>query len=133
MKTTVYEDHWQGTSSKDIEYTTSDPALVEASISRLDGKSRTSVSMSRGEDMLCIGGGNDGRYMAYFAHNIDEALFNLIDPSAPEGGPELTIVTGGQAATCRPSSCLSLSIVTIAAVHFAETGERSPELQWIEG
>lgn len=133
MTTTVYEDFWQGSSSTDTEYETNDPMRVAQSILRLDGKVRTSVSMSQGEDMLCIGGGNDGRYMAYFAHNIDEQLFNLVNPSAPALGPELKIVTGGQVGTFAPQACLDLATVTAAAEHFVRTGQRSPDLHWVEG
>jgi len=133
MKTTICEDSWQGAGLTEAESTISDPAMAVASIARLDGDSRTMVSLSRGDAMLCIGGGNDARYVAYFALNIDEVLFTLVDPVAPEKGPEMEVVAGGQAGTCPPRMCVALETVTKAATHFVETGERSPALHWVEG
>ncbi len=133
METKVYEDEWHGTSSRDIEYTTSDPRRVAESIDKLDGQVKTSVSLARGDDMLCIGGGNDGRYMAYFAHNIDEQLFNLVNADVKASGDEVKIVTGGQAGLFSQRASLDKKSVVEAASHFVATGEMAPHLAWDKG
>jgi len=118
MKTTVCKDSWQGAGLTEAESTIAGPASAVASIDRHDGDSRPMVSLSRGDDMLCIGGGNDGRYAAYVAHNIDEVLSTRVDPVAPKKGPEMEVVAGGQAGSRPPRRCVALETVTKAETHF---------------
>ena len=73
-------------------------------IDRKAGRSRedAGVLVVRGDDVPCIVGGNDGRYVAYFAHDVDRQLFNLVDATSDAAETVLKVVTGA-----RPDSFLA--------------------------
>lgn len=131
MKATkVYEDHWRGTTSDAVQYETNDPAAGVKAVDSLDGKVKTMVTFEHDRTMLSISGGNDGRYMAFFAVNVDEELFNLVNGGIASGPANLEIVTGGQHGLVSARACLNLKAVEQAAAYFIETGTMNPKLDW---
>ena len=125
METTrVYKDCWHGVTSEDIQYETTDPDATVKAVERLNGKTKTTASFEHAHTLLSIGGGNEGRYMAFFAKNVDEELFNLVNPHIVSGPANLKIVTGGQAGLFSKRACLDIKTVEQAATYVVATGER---------
>ncbi len=126
----VSVDHRVGVEDLGTEYETNDVKRVVDDVNRLDGAARTIVAIQRGNVSLTIGGGNDGRYVAFVAVNQDEEFFNLVNRDVPEGKDEVQVVTGGQAGLFSRRACLEKSTVIEAASHFAETGAMNRTLCW---
>ena len=82
--------------------------------------------------MLSIGGGNEGRYVADVAVNIDEEFYNLVDPGRRED-ETLRVVVGGQAGAYPARQCVDLDSVLEAGRCFAEGGKLSDSLSWKKG
>ena len=133
MDTKVVEDEWRGDSSHDTEYTTSEPLRVASSIIKLDGRVKTAIVLGRGENVFCVGGGNEGRYIAFFACYPLNQLFNLVNANAETSGPMVTVIAGGQGSLFPHSACLDRPSVIQAATHFVMTGEMAPTLSWERG
>jgi hypothetical protein len=73
METTrVYEDCWHGVTSEELQYETTDPDAAVKAVERLNGKTKTTARFEHAHTLLSIGGGNEGRYMAFFAKNVTE-------------------------------------------------------------
>lgn len=127
----VSEDRRVGVRDEGIEYDTSDMARALDAISNLNGRQRTVVSLQKGHLVLTVGGGDDGRYIAFLAVNEDEQFFNLVDREA-DGAKQYEVTTGGQAADFPARQCIDLQAARTAATYFLMSGAMNPAQSWEE-
>lgn len=127
----IYEDEWSGVYCKDIEYECSDFEQVELAIRKLNGKNKTMVILSSTKDhkTLTIGGGNDGRYIAYLSINTDDKFYNLINNDKNSFG-QCDIVAGGQSGAYPSKQCLTINMVMDACKIFSLYGKKNPDAIW---
>jgi len=103
---------------------------VMAAVQRLDGKTRTLVTLEVSDDHHLAVGGGGGRYIVYMT--LDNLQFkNLIIPG--KSGPKVMLTCGGQEGGFAPKQCVDLELASRAAATFARTGQPDPELAWEDG
>ncbi|WP_369157310.1 Imm1 family immunity protein [Candidatus Thiodiazotropha sp. LNASS1] len=127
----IYEDDWSGVKSLDAEYTCADFNQVESAIRRLNGKNKTMVviSSSVNNKALSIAGGNDGKYIAYLAVDVDDKLYNLTS-GEEKAEKYCDIVAGGQSGSYPVNQCLDILTIIKACRYFTIYGEMDPDLIW---
>jgi hypothetical protein len=126
----IFEDNWSGVRTENIEYECSDIEQVITAIKKLNGRNKTEVHLEAdGEKSFSVGGGNDGRYIAFVTIGVDDEFYNLVDLRQPEG-QELDVKTGGQWGTYPPKQVVDFEAVLEAARQFALDGSMSPALVW---
>lgn len=104
---------------------------AERIIDSMDGKNITQVILSDeddGDNYLCIGGGNDGRYNVFISKDDNRLLFDLLNPIDDPNVYEL--VTGGQLGDFDGIYCVDKETAKKAARQFFETGKPDKELKW---
>ena len=127
----IAEDNWSGPYSNHIEYTCDNIDQVNAAIRNLNGRNKTEVYFhGDGKGSFSVGGGKDGRYMAFVTIGVDDEFHNLVDPTKSRDQAEVEIVTGGQAGLFPPKQCVTLEMALEAARQFALDGTMSPLLAW---
>jgi hypothetical protein len=103
---------------------------VTTAVQRLDGKTRTLVTLEAADDHHLAVGGGGGRYIVYVT--LDNIQFkNLIIPG--KSGPKVILTCGGQEGDFAAKQCVDLDAATRAAETFALTGQPDPELAWEDG
>jgi hypothetical protein len=127
----ITEDNWSGVHNREVEYDCHDLEQVVLAIEKLNGCDKTEVHLlSDAERTFSIGGGNNGRYVAFVTFGVDDEFYNLVDPKQPDG-EQFDVVTGGQRGTFHAKQCVSLQAVLEAARQFAIDGTMSHALTWI--
>lgn len=103
---------------------------IEAAIRKLDGKSKTLVTLGvDDETYMTIGGGEAGKYV--ISVTFDNLSFhNLVDLTKPDGTEKLVI--GGQEGIYPAKMCVDLLRCLLAARTFAESGKLDSLLVWQE-
>ncbi len=126
----IAEDNWSGVRNNEDEYECSIIEQVVAALKKLNGRTKTEVYLLADEEKsFSVGGGNDGRYVAFVTIGVDDEFYNLVDLRQPEG-QELDVVTGGQRGTFPTKQVVGLSTAIEAARQFALDGSMSPSLTW---
>ena len=126
----VLEDSWSDGCCEEREYPCESIGQITAAIERLDGKNHTSLIITRDDDRsLTIAGGNDGRYMVFVTVGVDEAFFNLVDPSKTTD-KHVEVVVGGQAGEPSERQCVTRDMAIKAAMDFVTRGVMSEQLTW---
>ena len=109
---------------------------IISALKKLDGHKHTQVTLSskQGPSSMCVAGGNDGRYVAHIAINVDEKFFILEEESTTDGEMkgEVKVVTGGQAGMFPASQCVSFDTAVRSAVYFGQHGQPNPKEKWHE-
>jgi hypothetical protein len=117
-------------SEDSVEYECSSLELVVTAINNLNGRNKTLVYLlADGEKSFSVGGGNDGRYVAFLTIGVDDEFYNLVDLKQPDG-LEMDVVTGGQRGTFAPKQVVGLETVLEAARQFALDGSMARSLAW---
>jgi hypothetical protein len=103
---------------------------IEEAIRKLDGKSKTLVTLGvDDETYMMIGGGESGKYIV--SVTFDNISFhNLVDLSKPDETQKL--VVGGQEGIYTAKVCVDLLPCLVAARTFAESGKLDTLLSWQE-
>jgi hypothetical protein len=103
---------------------------IEVAIRKLDGKSKTLVTLGiDDETYMMIGGDGAGKYIV--SVTFDNISFhNLIDLSKPDETEKL--VVGGQEGIYPTKMCVDLLPCLLAARTFAESGKLDTLLSWQE-
>ncbi len=103
---------------------------IEEAIRKLDGKSKTLVTLGvDDETYMMIGGGESGKYIV--SVTFDNISFhNLVDLSKPDETEKLVI--GGQEGIYPAKMCVDLLPGLLAARTFAESGKLDTLLSWQE-
>jgi hypothetical protein len=110
------------------------PTLKQAleAVRRLNGKNTTNIIVDLGSKHLTIGGGNEGRYIAFLTQIKagEETFFNLLSSRAPAEAnkEELGVIAGRQYGLYPRRQVVDLKTVVLAARHFAQYGTRCPSL-----
>ncbi|MFO0970512.1 MAG: Imm1 family immunity protein [Gemmataceae bacterium] len=126
----IVEDNWSGARNNGSEYGCNDIMQVVAAIKHLNGRTKTEVHFEAdGEKSFSVGGGNDGRYVAFITIGFDDEFYNLVDLRQPKG-QDLDVITGGQRGTFAPKQVVDLETVLEAARQFALDGGMAPALTW---
>jgi hypothetical protein len=110
---------------------------IEATIRALDGVAQTEVALRASNENpadtphMMIGGGNEGRYIAYATYD-GRRLFDLHRSGAgsPTDDEDMRVVVGGQEGIYYAREVVDLATVLVAARAFALDGELAPELNW---
>ena len=106
---------------------------IEAMIRSLDGESRTLVTLGNEEEgfYMAVGGGENGKYIAYISYDDGEQIHNLIRPDA-RAEDWVELIVGGQRGRFPANTCVSQEMVQLAARRFFDTQEAEPSLHWAE-
>jgi hypothetical protein len=117
---------------KDVEVLGPTVKQVVEAVGRLNGRHTTSINLDLGSKHLTISGGNEGRYIAFLTHGVDEAFYNLLSTRAPteSNQQEVVVVAGQQAGLFPRRQVLDFKTVLRAARHFAMHGTKCPSLIW---
>jgi hypothetical protein len=122
-------DKWVGPSDHGEELEAHSIRDIVSAIKNLNGRDRTNVILqSYKERSMTIGGGNEGRYIAFVTVDRDLKFYNLINPKAADG--TIDVVAGGQAGSFPARQVVDLRTVLKAAKYFAKFGRREPSLKW---
>ena len=106
---------------------------VEKMILSLDGWNRTLVTFGNYDEgcYMAIGGGKNGKYIAYASYDDEEKIYNLINQTGSE--KELVeLVVGGQRGNFPERNCVSQDMVLSAAKKFFQTQEVDQNMEWEE-
>lgn len=108
------------------------PSLEEVTtaVQRLDGKTRTLVTLKVSDDHHMAVGGGGGHYIVYMTFN-NMQFKNLI--ISGKSGPKIILTCGGQEGDFAPKQCVDLETAKRAAETFALTGQPDPKLMWEDG
>lgn len=105
-------------------------ADVATAIRRLDGQTRTLVTLEVSDDHHMAVGGGDGRYIVYVT--VDNMHFkNLVIPG--ESGSKVRLMCGGQEGEFNAKQCVGFEEAMSAAETFALTGGLNSKLTWEDG
>ena len=96
----------------------------------LDGWNRTLVTFGNYDEgcYMAIGGGKNGKYIAYASYDDEEKIYNLVNQTG--GEKELVeLVVGGQRGNFPERNCVSQDMVLSAAKKFFETQAVDPNME----
>jgi len=99
----------------------------------LDGWNRTSVTFGNYDEgyYMAIGGGKDGKFIAYISYDDEERIYNLANQNDTQS--ELVeLVVGGQRGHFPANTCVSQDMILSASKIFFETQELDPKMRWEE-
>jgi Immunity protein Imm1 len=103
---------------------------IEQAIRKLDGKSKTLVTLGADDEYyMSIGGGEFGKYIVNVTFD-NVSFYNLVEPSKPDAREKL--VVGGQAGNYSAKMCVNLDTALLAAQTFTISGELEISLSWEE-
>jgi hypothetical protein len=118
----------------DVEILSPTLKQVLEAVRRLNGKNTTSINIELVRKHLTIGGGNEGRYIAFLTQIRagEETFFNLLSSRAPAkaSDEELGVVAGRQYGLYPRRHVVDLKTAIRAARHFALYGTKCPSLIW---
>ena len=123
-------EKWVGNRNEGDLIQNPDWSQIEAAIRKLDGKSKTLVTLGANDEIyMTVGGGKSGNYVV--SVTFDNINFhNLIDLSKPDETEKL--VVGGQEGIYPSKMCVNLLPCLVAARTFAESGKLDTLLAWQE-
>ncbi len=126
-------DCWQ--EGKDTGAEIENPAWqdVERMILNLDGWHKTLVTFGNYDEgfYMAVGGGKNGKFIAYVSCDDEERIYNLVNKNAVENSME-ELVVGGQRGLFPAKSCVAQKMVLAAARYFFEKQEPAPAMDWEE-
>jgi len=125
---TLVTDSWQGPINNEMEFDCPTVNDVAEAIQGLDARQHTLVTLlGAGECHMAVGGG-EGRYVAYVT--FDNLTFYQLASSVEHQRADVQLCVGGQVGLYSSSEIVSLALALRAAIHFAETGELAPAVEW---
>jgi hypothetical protein len=105
-------------------------AQIERAIDTLDGKKCTSVTISGPDEepWLCVGGGNDARYVVVFQQ--DAMHHWILEDGRINKVGHVPVVCGFQAGDFPANQAIGKDLALASARAFAQSGVRSEEWTW---
>lgn len=126
--TKIVEEDLSSKGAEDIVSKCNELIQVKDAIDRIDGEKKTAVILEKdSQNFMVIGGGQNGKYVAYaYVKGKKWVMSNKF----PVPGEARELIVGGKSGVYPVKRCLGKEMILEAAKHFADRGTLAQTFNW---